>query len=204
MRFSNVVIALAVAMAAICFGVYVFTFGWSLSDSHSRWAQAGDFFGGALGTIFMFATVVLMARELAYQRKDSAEARKMVQLDKIEVDVKAQIELLKVLILESNSQSSEAMANLILRYHSEGGAEAVRSKLSPGTTPMAKVVAIWVGMSGGLEGLNKLDENRCVHYKYMLAVIFSNRLCTVLDEVARLETRSAVVRHFPGKSQQVD
>lgn len=73
--------ALGIGAAALAVGLYVRTFGWHLSSTHSVWNEAGGFFGGVLGPTFsslalfgLLLTVMLQREQTTLIRAQGAVA----------------------------------------------------------------------------------------------------------------------------------
>lgn len=62
-----VLIALVVAILPVFF--YACNFGFVVSGDHSRWAQAGDFFGGVYATLTSLLTLLLLVSQAVYQHR---------------------------------------------------------------------------------------------------------------------------------------
>ena len=78
----SVLLAMAMLAIAIVIWAYISRFGMTLSLSHQEWSEFGDFFGGTIGTVLAFVsllallvTIYLQNLELRATRDELAETR---------------------------------------------------------------------------------------------------------------------------------
>lgn len=65
-----VAVALALLFYVIPLIAYIFTYGTSLTDSHEKWGQFGDFIGGFLNPLYALLAFLAVLLSLSVQRSD--------------------------------------------------------------------------------------------------------------------------------------
>lgn len=66
---------MAILGGYIAYEMYTATFGTDLSKDHTKWAEAGSFFGGILGSGFAFLALLTLLATLAIQQAELRETR---------------------------------------------------------------------------------------------------------------------------------
>lgn len=66
--------AVALALLAVVLGAYFATFGGSVSDSHTVWAEFGSYVGGSLGAAFAALAFFVLVATLALQQHEFGQA----------------------------------------------------------------------------------------------------------------------------------
>ncbi len=75
MKNIKVILVIAILSLSLVIAVYVSKFGFGLWNEHSKWAELGSFFGGVLGPILAFTSLLYLAFQVEMQWKESQASR---------------------------------------------------------------------------------------------------------------------------------
>ncbi len=113
-RRDKYIIGIAVVVVLIVFFLYLYFFSGGFSNKHNEWGLFGDYFGGTLGPILSFITILILIytlrigyKTLTISKQELKKATDMLKLAKEEVEHAKEATEKQVNQLEKDSLKNE-------------------------------------------------------------------------------------------------
>ncbi|WP_229722338.1 hypothetical protein [Xylophilus rhododendri] len=171
--------------------IYSFTFGITISHSHTRWAEMGSAMSGIYGPLLSFLTILVLGQQFKLQRSSEKRAIDQIYFDKCRADF-----LRSVLKLESAfSKNKECGENVKVSFTQEFGWLLDAALHNSGTHVLAMqwledtptLANEWISINALMAGLNSSAErsfqNELVWMKGRAAAEFGFATCVALDNL---------------------
>lgn len=105
---------------------YVYIFGSSITDNHSRWAEMGSAMSGIYAPLLAVLTLVVLAAQYNLQRAFNTHSRDRDYVEDARADIHFYLDHLRQ-ALQRPTESGEAVGVLLIRHFAYGSTEAVQS-----------------------------------------------------------------------------
>ncbi|PAJ71753.1 hypothetical protein CJF42_24990 [Pseudoalteromonas sp. NBT06-2] len=193
----RVILISAILCLFFVMSIYYYQFGIGFWSDHTKWAELGSFFGGILGPIFAFFTLLYLAFQVEMQWKESKAARIESEVNNRENYISTNLQILMPKLSAIDSSKNAPMAEIILRMHRDENLDKDNLQLIKlGLSARAETLVVWVNIAAALSYLKAVDENRYLNQLTIVTVQIGQELCSALDRVVRLATDINFEHHF--------
>jgi hypothetical protein len=176
---------------------YLNNFGFHLSSNHTRWSEFGSFFGGVVGPLLAFFSLLYLAIQIEMQWKENKEARLALEIKYREEYISLNLSQIKSRLKEPDEKLGFPMGELILRIHNDKKyREEVSELIKVGLSARAETLVIWVNIVAALSYLKSTNKNIYLNHLTQVNVQLGSDLCVALDEVVHFATGINFERHF--------
>ncbi|MGY3687139.1 hypothetical protein ACXAAV_10745 [Vibrio coralliilyticus] len=193
----RVILISAILCLLIVISTYAYQFGFGFWSEHTKWAELGSFFGGTLGPIFAFFSLLYLAFQVEMQWKESKAARIESEVNNRENYMSMNLQILIPKLNAIDPSINAPMAELILRMHRDENLEHENLELLKlGMSARAETLVVWINIAAALSYLKTVDENRYLNQLTLVTIQVGPELCSALDRVVRLATGINFEHHF--------
>ena len=193
----RIILTLAILSLFASISLYAYKFGFELSNEHSTWAEFGNFFGGVLGPIFAFCSLIYLAFQVEMQWKESKAARIASEINNRESYISTNLLILIPKLTAIDPSIQAPISELILQIHMGKNLEDTNLELLKiGLSARAETLVVWVNIAAALSYLKVVDKNRYLNQLTLVTVQVGRELCTALDRVTKLATEINFDHHF--------
>lgn len=199
MKNIKVILVIAILSLSLVIAVYVSKFGFGLWNEHSKWAELGSFFGGVLGPILAFTSLLYLAFQVEMQWKESQASRLQSEINNRESYISTNLRILIPKLSEVDPILKGPLADLVIlicRDESYSINKRNVDELKLGLSARGEAMVIWVNIAGALSYLKAVDENRYLNQVTLVTVQLGHELCVALDRVVLMATDIKFEHHF--------
>jgi len=182
----RLIIFLAVAIIIVVMFTYTNQFGFNLSTDHSKWAEFGSFFGGILGPILAFSSLLYLAIQMQQQTKEYREARIKSEIKQIEDSISLYLAMLQPKLFENDPALGSPISELILKMSNDDNQKYIKSELCKiGMSARAETLVMWSHIAGNLSFIKSINEIKYLNQINLIAVTIGYDICSALDDVVK-------------------
>lgn len=188
---------------AVVLLVYWTTFGFHLSDDHSRWAEFGSFFGGFLGVMFAGGSLFYLALQIKNQTEESKRGRVEADLNRAEESIRMYVYLIAQELEQEDEKEEMTLKRAIMNIHTQE--HAVRRRTYSFKILFSgryEIVMMWVALATALTNIGKMNEERYVKQLNLISVQIGRNMCVALDDVIHFTTEFDFPRHFMKEKEE--
>ncbi|BCS95463.1 hypothetical protein DSLASN_10950 [Desulfoluna limicola] len=190
------IIPIIIASIFLVLFTYVKQFGFSLSPSHSRWAEFGSFFGGVIGSILAFSTLLYLALQIKQQTKEYRDSRIESEIKQREDSILMYLTMLHAKLFEKDSMLGYPLSELILDIHDNEIKYEESTIIKIGLSARAEALVMWTNISGYLSFIKARNENRYQNQLILVSVKIGYDVCVALDTTVKKATGLNFEQHF--------
>ncbi|ENP7579027.1 hypothetical protein NB595_02325 [Vibrio alginolyticus] len=191
------IVVTAAVFILIVFVVYRVNFSGDFSPSHIRWAEFGSFFGGVLGPILVFFSLLFLSRQLELQRLEIKRSSEESELRYREDYISRNLNLLQIQLGEPVNEKT--FSHLILSIYRSSDVRKYNEVFKKGMSSRAEALITWVNISIALSRVKFVNHERYNELLVLIIVTIGNELCSALDEVVTSATDISINQHFKNK-----
>ncbi|ELK8501018.1 hypothetical protein RV040_004590 [Vibrio alginolyticus] len=191
------IIVIAGLFIVIVFAIYRWNFSGKLSPVHTHWAEFGSYFGGVLGPILVFFSLLFLARQIELQRFDIKRSSQESELRYREDYIARNLNLLKMQLDEP--VNGEPFRYLILSIYRSTKVDKYDTRFKLGMLAKAEALVTWVNLSIALSRVKYVSRERYDELLSLIIVTIGNELCSALDEIVTAATETSINQHFKNK-----
>lgn len=178
-------------------GVYSYSFGIGLWEEHQKWAEMGSFFGGVLGPILAFCSLLYLAYQVEMQRKQHEITTLNLEKNNKEAYLALCLNQLVGNLEKVDETLQQPLGELLVTMTKDKRLlEELKDLIKLGLSSRAETMALWVNISAALSYLQKVDEHRYLDQKTLVAVRVGIQLCQSLDTAVHIATDIDFQKHF--------
>ena len=182
--------------------IYAFAnqFGLNLSTDLSRWAEFGSFFGGTLGPILAFPSLIYLAIQIQQQTKEYRDARIESEIKQREDSISLYLAMLHQKLFVNDPTLGFPISDLILKISNDKNLKNKNSELCRiGLSARAETLVMWANIAGYLSFIKSKNECRYLNQLTLIAVKIGYDLSSALDDTVKFVTELNFEKHFPSK-----
>ena len=177
--------------------LYIYQFGFGLWSDHTKWAELGSFFGGVLGPILAFFSLLYLAFQVEMQWKESKEARIESEISNRESNISTNLKIIEPRLIKDDSLINAPFKELILRIYRDKDLENKNfEEIKWGLSARSETMVLWLNISAALSYIKKVDEARYLNQLILVQVKLDRELCRALDRVVKIATDIKFENHF--------
>jgi len=193
---------LATIPIALILALYTYRFGFFFWFEHSKWAEFGSFFGGVIGPVLAFFSLLYLAFQIELQWKEHKSARIDAEIKQLEDSISLNTLILISKLNKEDAQIKVPFSELILRMYRDKDkmySEETSGLLRVGLSARSETLVLWANTASALSNLKKVNESRYAQQLIMVSVQIGYELCAGLDEAVKLATGLNFEWHFGNK-----
>ncbi|MBD0787216.1 hypothetical protein HUO09_12750 [Vibrio sp. Y2-5] len=191
------VVVIAGILIIIVFAVYRWHFQGAFSANHQRWAEFGSYFGGVLGPILVFFSLLFLARQIELQRSDMKLNAQDVELRYREDYISRHLHLLKTQLDEP--VNNEPFHSLILIIYRKALFTVDDPLFKLAMSAKTEAMMTWVSISIALTRIKHVNHERYREQLMLIIATVGNELSVALDCVVVAATDITMEQHFKDK-----
>jgi hypothetical protein len=186
---AQIVGAIALALLVAPIGVYIYKFGWEVTDSHSRWGEMGSAMSGLYTPILSLLTLWVLAAQVRLQGEMNKHAFDQAYVQEVRSDVQYYLSQLTQEFAVEFDNGSAVGSELVNAFAYLSAKELREPNLTRTAQALdrkfPRVMSIWLAFYPLLEGLRSNNHPPYEHNfeaaKQKAIVLLSYEGCVALD-----------------------